>query len=125
MKNTRFYICKTCGNIIGLIEGDSNKISCCGEIMQLIEPNTVDASKEKHLPYVIKNDDEVTVKIGEIEHPMEEEHYISWIAQVSEKETTRVKLQPGDKPEAKFKYIEGATIYAYCNKHGLWATEVK
>lgn len=128
MKNTRFYICETCGNVIGFIDGNPERLSCCGKPMQLLVANAVDASKEKHLPYLIDEGDEVIVKIGEVEHPMEEEHYISWVAQVSENETTRIRLHPGEKPEVKFKKAKNAknaTIYAYCNKHGLWGLEIK
>ena len=125
MKNTRFYICETCGNVIGFIDGNPERLSCCGKPMQLLVPNAVDASKEKHLPYLIDEGDEVIVKIGEVEHPMEEEHYISWVAQVSENETTRIRLHPGEKPEVKLKKAKNATIYAYCNKHGLWGLEIK
>ncbi len=125
MKNTRFYICETCGNVIGFIDGNPERLSCCGKPMQLLVANAVDASKEKHLPYLIDEGDEVIVKIGEVEHPMEKEHYISWVAQVSENETTRIRLHPGEKPEVKFKKTKNATIYAYCNKHGLWGLEIK
>ena len=125
MKNTRFYICETCGNVIGFIDGNPERLSCCGKPMQLLVANAVDASKEKHLPYLIDEGDEVIVKIGAVEHPMEKEHYISWVAQVSENETTRIRLHPGEKPEVKFKKAKNATIYAYCNKHGLWGLEIK
>ena len=125
MKNTRFYICETCGNVIGFIDGNPDRITCCGKQMKLIIPNSVDAQKEKHLPYLIDNGDDLIVRVGEVEHPMEEEHYISWIAQVTENETTRIRLRPNEKPEVKLKNIKGATIYAYCNKHGLWAIENK
>ena len=125
MRNTRFYMCETCGNVIGFIDGNPDSVTCCGKAMRLIIPNRVDALKEKHLPCLIDNGDDLIVRIGEIEHPMEEEHYISWIAQVTENETTRIRLRPNEKPEVKFKNIKGATIYAYCNKHGLWAIENK
>ena len=48
-----------------------------------------------------------------------------WIAQVSENRTTHVKLYPQQKAETRFPYISGATLYAYCNKHGLWKTTIK
>lgn len=56
---------------------------------------------------------------------MEKEHYIMWIAQVSENRITRVKLYPGQTTETRFPYISGATLYAYCNKHGLWKTTIE
>ena len=56
---------------------------------------------------------------------MEKEHYIMWIAQASENRITRVKLYPEQATETRFPYISGATLYAYCNKHGLWKTTIK
>ena len=55
---------------------------------------------------------------------MEEDHYIQWIALVSERQTTRIRLLPEEPSEVKFDYIPNSVIYAYCNKHGLWKKEV-
>ena len=124
MQNTRFYVCPICGNVIGLIDGDINHINCCGKPMQLLEANTVDAAVEKHVPVYEKVEDEIVVRVGEVEHPMEKEHFISWIAQVSDNSTTRIRLYPEQETTVRFKYIPGATLYAYCNKHGLWSKKV-
>ena len=123
-KNTRFYVCPICGNVIGLIDGDINHITCCGKPMELLKANTVDASHEKHVPVYERVEDEIVVRVGEVEHPMEKEHFIMWIAQVTDNQTTRIRLYPEQETTVRFKYIPGATIYAYCNKHGLWATTV-
>ena len=124
MQNTRFYVCPICGNVIGLIDGDINHINCCGKPMQLLEANTVDASQEKHVPVYERVEDEIAVRVGEVEHPMEKDHYIMWIAQVSDNRTTRVRLYPEQATETRFPYIKDAIIYAYCNKHGLWKTKI-
>ena len=125
MENTRFYFCPVCGNIVGLIDGDASHIQCCGKAMQKLIANTTDAATEKHVPvYEIEND-EIIVKVGEAAHPMEKDHYITWIAQVSDTRTERVRLFPEQDAVARLKYIPGATLYAYCNKHGLWENEVK
>lgn len=123
-KNTRFYKCPICGNIIGLIDGDANRIICCGQKMENLVANTVDASVEKHTPVVEVKGENIVVKVGSVEHPMTEEHYIMWVAVMTDKETTRVRLNPNDKPEVTLPYQKGSTVYAYCNLHGLWATEV-
>ena len=124
-KNTVFYKCPICGNIIGLIDGDINHMRCCGKEMELLVANSQDAATEKHVPVYEKDGDEIIVRVGEVEHPMVEDHYIMWIAQVSDNKTTRIRLHPNQKPEVRFKYIPESTIYAYCNKHGLWKTEVE
>ena len=123
-KNVSFYKCPVCGNIVGLIEGDAERIICCGRPMELMVANSTDAAQEKHVPYVERVEDEFVVRVGEVEHPMEKDHYIEWIAQVSENRTTRVRLYPEQSTETRFPYIPGSTIYAYCNKHGLWMKEV-
>ena len=124
-ENVRFYICEKCGNEIGLIHGDGEKIMCCGEKMKLLVANSTDAAKEKHVPIYERVEDEIAVKVGEIEHPMEKEHYVMWVALVSDHTTTRITLYPEQETTVRFKYVPGSTIYAYCNKHGLWKAEVK
>lgn len=124
-KNTVFYKCPICGNIIGLIDGDINHMRCCGKEMELLVANSQDAATEKHVPVYEKDGDEIIVRVGEVEHPMVEDHYIMWIAQVSDNTTTRIRLYPEQATTVRFKYIPNSTIYAYCNKHGLWKTEVK
>ena len=124
-ENGVFYKCNICGNVIGLIQGDAKHMQCCGKELEPLIANTADASFEKHLPVYEKVGDEIIVKVGEVEHPMDEDHYIVWIAQVSDNRTTRVRLNPNSPTETKFPYIPGSSLYAYCNKHGLWKTEVE
>lgn len=124
-KNVKFYKCLTCENVIGLIDGDPKNLKCCGNNMEQMEPNTVDAAKEKHVPVCKREGDRLIVSVGDVEHPMTDDHYIMWIAQVTDNQTTRVRLHPGEIPQAEFPYIGDAVIYAYCNKHGLWKTDIE
>lgn len=123
-ENVRFYKCPICGNVIGLIHGDAQQIMCCGKNMELMEANSTDAAQEKHVPVYEKVEDEIVVKVGDVEHPMEKDHYIMWIAQVTDNQTTRIRLFPEQATTVRFKYIPNAILYAYCNKHGLWKKEV-
>ena len=116
--------CKKCGNIIELVNGDNTSISCCEEEMMVMTPNTTDGAKEKHVPYTELKDDMLYVKVGEVEHPMDDNHYIMWIAAVYSDSTVRINLKPGEEPVAYFDYEEGMKIYAYCNLHGLWKGEI-
>ena len=100
-------------------------MQCCGKKLELLKANSTDAATEKHVPVYEKVEDEICVKVGSTEHPMEKDHYIMWIAQVSDNTTTRIRLYPEQATTVRFKYIPNSTIYAYCNKHGLWKTEVK
>lgn len=124
-ENVNFYRCPICGNVIELIEGDINHMMCCGQKMELMVANTQDAAVEKHVPVYEKVEDEIVVKVGEVEHPMEKDHYIMWVAQVNDNQVSRVTLYPEQGISVRFKYIPNSTIYAYCNKHGLWKVEVK
>ncbi len=114
----QIWKCEICKNIIEVIHEGADALVCCGQPMNLQEENTVDAAIEKHIP-VIENK---TVKIGSVEHPMEESHYIEWIEASDGKKTSKVFLKPGDKPEAEFCF-EVQSARAYCNLHGLWKSE--
>lgn len=121
--NPKFFICKHCGNVITHAYASGATVSCCGEEMLELIPNTVDAAKEKHVPVIEKIDCcTVKVKVGEAEHPMTEKHYISWIALDTGKNLLLRQLTPSDAPEAVFAVAEGdaLTAYAYCNLHQLW-----
>lgn len=117
--------CKSCGAMIKILK-DCNcedcGIKCCGEQMNKIVPNSVEASAEKHIPEYTVEGEKIHVKVN---HVMEEDHYIEWISMVSDKKECTVYLKPGELAEAKFHYIPGSTIYAYCNKHGLWKKDVE
>jgi len=117
----KIYKCKKCGNIVEVLHVGGGTVACCGESMSELTENTVDASKEKHIPVVTAIDGGFKVVVGSIEHPMEEKHFIEFIELVTPNGVLRRQLKPGDKPEACFKTKE-TEVYAreYCNLHGLW-----
>ena len=115
------YKCAVCGNIVEVNHVGGGELVCCGQPMNLQVENTEDAATEKHVPVVEKIDGGIKVKIGEVEHPMEKEHYIEWIEVIAGDEVQKVFLNPGDKPEATFKIeSDDVIVRAYCNLHGLW-----
>ena len=119
-EKVNFFKCPICGNVIEVLSGDINRVKCCNKELELLVANTNDGAIEKHVPiYKIVNN-EIIISVGEIIHPMEEKHYIMWINLVSDDKIIRVNLKPGDEPIVKLPYIKGATIYEYCNLHGLW-----
>ncbi len=122
----KFFICGHCGNIIEMVKDKGVPLMCCGQKMTELVPGSIEASEEKHLPVFTVDNNKVYVMIGEVEHPMSEEHYIEWIS-LETKSGNQIKyLTPGDKPVACFSISEGdevEAIYAYCNLHGLWKTE--
>ena len=115
------YKCPLCGNIIEVLTVGGGELVCCGQPMQLLTENTVDASKEKHVPVIEKTADGYKVKIGAVPHPMEEKHYIMWIELIADGKSYREFLKPGQAPEATF-CIKASAVTAreYCNLHGLW-----
>ena len=90
------------------------------EDFQELKANTQDAAVEKHVPVVSFEENKMVVRVGSVEHPMGEEHYIMWIAVVSGDCVQIQNLNPGDQPVASFTKVENAEVYAYCNLHGLW-----
>ena len=128
MKNNRmFFKCRTCGNIVGMIEDAGSPIVCCGQAMTLLTANTEDAAKEKHVPVATRTSAGIDVCIGEIPHPATEAHHISWITLAGENWTQRISLKHTEEAKASFlTQDEGpVSVYAYCNLHGLWATELR
>jgi len=126
-KDAKFHFCKHCGNLVGMIFNSGAEMTCCGEPMLELVPNTVEASHEKHLPVIDISGEEVTVKVGSVAHPMTDEHFIEWIYLETRHGGQRRALKPGDYPEASFSLHgeEAVAAYAYCNIHGLWETKVK
>ena len=122
----KFCICRHCGNIIGMIKDAGVPVVCCGEKMEVLAPNTVEASGEKHLPSVKVEDGVVSVNVGSVDHPMLPEHFIEWIYVQTENGGMRRGLKPGDAPSASFCLgtEKPVAVYAYCNLHGLWMVEL-
>ena len=117
----QIYTCEICGNVIEVLHGGDGELVCCEKPMKLFVENTVDASKEKHVPVIEKIDGGYKVRVGSVVHPMEEKHYIEWIELIADGKAYRQFLKPGEVPEAIFK-IEASAVTAreLCNIHGLW-----
>ena len=124
MKELILKKCLKCGAMVEVLEDcncENCGITCCGEQMKKLVPNMVDAASEKHIPQYEIVENEIVVRVN---HVMEEEHYIEWIALVSDNRIGKKFLLKGDNPVVTFPYIKGSTIYTYCNRHGLWSNKV-
>ncbi len=117
------YKCGKCGNIVQVLHGETPPVMCCGQPMDRLVENTVDAAKEKHVPVIEKIQGGYAVKVGSVPHPMGNDHWIEWIELASEDNTfvQRQMLTPTSAPRAEFK-TDAAKVVAreYCNLHGLW-----
>lgn len=120
-----FFKCNECQSIaLEIVAGEH----AGGKVFQELKANTTDASGEKHVPVVTEQGGKIQVKVGELEHPMLQEHYIMWIYLETEQGGHLRVLSPQDKPEAEFVLSEGdkaVAAYEYCNLHGLWKAEIK
>ena len=122
----KFYICRHCGNVIHKVHDAGVPVVCCGQKMEELVPNTVDASGEKHLPVAVVENGVVSVSVGSVAHPMIPEHSIEWVYLEGEKGGQIKYLNPGSAPEVKFQVggEKPVAVYAYCNLHGLWMVEL-
>ena len=121
------YKCEICGNIVEVIHEGVGELVCCGESMELLEPQTEDKGYEKHVPVIEETDKGIKAKVGSNPHPMEEKHYIEWIqVKLKNGKSYRKYLEPDKKPEAELpvKKEDIEKIREYCNVHGLWKNEI-
>ena len=119
----KFFKCEKCGKIISALTEKPCPSICCGEEMKEIVANSTDAAGEKHVPVYKVNGNIVEVTVGSVPHPMEEAHFIQWVALETEQGNQRKVLKPGEKPVAQFALLEGEKVlgaYEYCNLHGLY-----
>ena len=123
---SKFYVCSRCGNLVGMINESGVPMMCCGQKMDELVPNTVEASGEKHIPAVTLGDGVVEVNVGSVDHPMAPEHFIEWVYVQTEKGGQRKALKPGDAPHVTFALGDdkAVAVYAYCNLHCLWKVDL-
>ncbi|MBR5969088.1 MAG: desulfoferrodoxin [Lachnospiraceae bacterium] len=122
-----FFKCAKCGKIVGMIQNSACPTMCCDEEMKEMKAGTSDGAAEKHVPVVAVDGTKVTVDVGSVAHPMQEEHWIQWVALETKQGMQRKVLNPGDAPKAVFAITEDdapVSVYEYCNLHGLWKTDL-
>ena len=112
MAKSRFYVCPVCGNVIQAA-GEA-VISCCGITLPPAEAEEAD---EDHYIHSETVDGEYHARV---EHPMTKDHYISFLAAVSDNGIQFVKLYPEQSAEAYFRISRVKKLFAYCNRHGLF-----
>ena len=123
----KFYRCEHCGNIVIKLHDSGAPVVCCGQPMTELVPGATDGAYEKHVPAVTVDGSVIKVQVGEVEHPMMEEHYIQFIVLETSTGYQIKNLKAGDKPVAEFSLAAGdkaVAVYEYCNLHGLWVKEV-
>ena len=119
--------CATCGKVVEVLVDSKVPVMCCGKPMQELTANTSDGATEKHVPVVSVEGDVLVVRVGEVDHPMLDVHWITSIMVVLGNQVLRANLNPGEEPAAKFAlggYKGHVEVFEYCNLHGLWKTEL-
>ncbi|MBW6516013.1 MAG: desulfoferrodoxin [Candidatus Cloacimonetes bacterium] len=116
------YYCEICHNLVEIVQEGQTALVCCGQDMSKLVAKTEDQGLEKHVPVVEKSDNGVLVKVGSVEHPMEEKHHIKFIEVLTKNMVYRAELKPGDKPQAFFpvKFDDITEVREFCNIHSLW-----
>lgn len=119
----QIYKCNICGNIVEVVHVGGGTLVCCGQDMELLTEKTQDEGKEKHMPVIEQEGDEIIIKVGSVAHPMESSHYIEWIELMVGEQVFRQYLKSGDEPKAIFVISDNnqkVSVRIYCNIHGLW-----
>ncbi len=120
MKEVKFYRCPRCGKVVERLVDGKGIMVCCGVAMEELEAKMDDGAVEKHVPILERKDGKLLVRVGEVAHPMEKEHYIAFIMLVTDEMICRYDLKPGDEARCVFDDVSHGVVYEYCNKHGLW-----
>ncbi|MFW5991107.1 MAG: desulfoferrodoxin [Nanoarchaeota archaeon] len=122
-KSFGIYKCNICGNTVEMIEAYEPNVVCCGQEMKLMEEKIEEEGQEKHVPVVETNGQNITVKVGEVPHPMQDAHFIELIELLKDGKVIAGKwLTPTNEPKATFclEDVQGVSARIYCNVHGAW-----
>lgn len=123
----KIYRCSICGNIVYHLKDSGVRVHCCGQEMKALDLKHEEMANEKHIPKVEVKDNLVKVQVGDILHPMTEEHLIEWIILHTNKGVKVKYLTHNDEPKTEFTLDAGEKaleVYEYCNLHGLWSTKL-
>lgn len=127
----KYYQCSICGNIMEVIYDAGVTPECCGIEMEEVEAGMTDGAAEKHVPIVQVTEadsdkQQVFIKVGEMPHPMDKNHFIEWICLKTDRGVYRRCLKPDEAPETGFYICKEERVleaFAWCNLHGLWKNQ--
>ena len=117
MKKLKFYVCKDCGNII--TAASETAVTCCGNKLSAPEPK--------------KADESLQLKIEDIggewyitsDHEMTKEHYISFVAYVSDSSVMMFRQYPEWSININLPMYRSGRLVWYCNKCGLLYQDIR
>lgn len=123
----KFFICRQCKNLVDMVYHSGAPLICCGEEMKQLDSKLMDGAKEKHVPVAVVKDNVVEVVVSSEIHPMTAAHHIAWVYLETDQGVYRKYLEVDAEPKVKYALLEGEkplAVYAYCNLHGLWKTNI-
>lgn len=125
-KKLELYKCHVCGNLVEVVLSGVGELVCCGQSMEKLQAQTESNEMigEKHVPVVEKTADGLSIRVGSVPHPMEENHYITFIEAISDDEryVKRKYLYPHEAAELNLKCsCDKVIAREFCNIHGLWS----
>ncbi len=121
----KFYYCEHCKNVAVKCVDKRVPIMCCGEVMKPLDEKLQNGALEKHLPKLSYENGKLTVCVGEVLHPMTEDHLIEFVYIKTNTFDVFKKFEEGDVPQIEFAMEkQPCTVYAYCNLHGLFVASL-
>lgn len=115
MKNVKFYVCESCGNVITALS--DAEIICCGKKLSAGEVKIADDKVR------IENvDDDYFITFN---HEMTKENYISFAAYVLYDKLVLVKMYPEQNPEIRIPKLYNGVLYFYSTSLGLLKTAIR
>ncbi|MFQ6861306.1 MAG: hypothetical protein ACLROI_00905 [Beduini sp.] len=112
MKQIKFYVCPICGNIIYAM--NTIDIACCGRKLEPLEINKPD---DLHHLNITESDGEDYITF---DHPMNKDHYLSFVALMMYDRVMLVKLYPEQSGALRMPRKRGSKLYYYCTQDGLF-----
>lgn len=123
---SNIFKCGICGNTLTKVFDGGGQLVCCDQNMTNLQAKNSEEGLEKHKPVIEKVDCGIKVKVGSIEHPSTDEHFIMLIQILKNNSVIAGKqLKPNELPEAVFNipFDEDIKCRALCNIHGLWESD--
>lgn len=112
MKRIKFYVCPNCGNILTALSDTA--ISCCGKKLLSLELKKADAADRLSVE-IIENEFFISAN-----HEMTKEHYISFVALITDDTLILRKQYPEWDLQARIPFFAHGQLVWYCTRHGLF-----
>ena len=117
MKKLRFYVCRDCGNII--TSASDAAVTCCGNKLSALEPKKADEAQQ------LKVEDTGGEWYITSDHEMTKEHYISFVAYVSDSSLMIFRQYPEWAVNVSLPMYRSGRLVWYCSKCGLLYQDIR